>query len=90
MQRLADGRMLAVYGYRHEPFGVRACISEDGVTWDRSCEMVVAAKGAHTDLGYPSVCLTADDHVIVAYYMNGPDTKDRWIECKRIPLSMLE
>jgi len=27
--------------------------------------MVIADTGVHTDLGYPSVCLTADDHVLI-------------------------
>ena len=49
----------------------------------------VADHGAHTDLGYPSVCLTGDGHVLIAYYINSPDVRDRWIECKRIPLSRL-
>lgn len=89
LQLLPDGRLLLVYGYRHEPFGVRGCISVDhGKTWDRSRVFVIAASGAHRDLGYPSVCLTGDDHVVVAYYMNGKGTNDRWIECKRIPLAM--
>ena len=90
-QSLPDGRMLAVYGYRHDPgFGVRGCVSEDGgVTWDRANEFVITDRGAHRDLGYPSVCLVDEEHLLVAYYMNGPDTKDRWIECKRVPLSLL-
>ena len=36
LQLLPDGRLLLVYGYRHEPFGVRGCISTDnGKTWER-------------------------------------------------------
>lgn len=88
--RLPDDRLLAVYGYRHEPYGVRGCVSDDhGRTWLKAREIVIADRGAHTDLGYPSVCLTDDGHVFVAYYMNGPDTRDRWIEGKRIPLALL-
>jgi hypothetical protein len=84
---LPGGKLLVVYGYRHKPFGVRACVSADnGRTWDRSREIVIAAAGAHGDLGYPSACLTGDGHVLIAYYMNGPNTHDRWIECKRVPL----
>ncbi len=84
---LPDGRLLAVYGYRHDPLGVRACVSEDGKSWDRDREIVIAANGDHGDLGYPSACLTNDGHVLIVYYMNGPGTPDRWIECKRIPLA---
>ena len=86
MQVLPDGKLLAVYGYRHEPWGVRACLSEDGIHWDRRQEYVVAAHGAHFDLGYPSVCLTDDGHVLIVYYMNSSEVRGRWIEGKRIPL----
>jgi sialidase-1 len=91
LELLPDGRMLAVYGYRHAPgWGVRGCTSEDGgITWDRGNEFVITDRGAHSDLGYPSVCLIDEQHIIVAYYMNGPDAKDRWIECKRIALASL-
>ena len=90
MVLLPDGRLFVTYGHRHKPFGVRACISDDnGMTWDRSKEIVIADNGDHYDLGYPSVCLTGDGYVIIAYYLNGPDTKQRWIECKRIALADL-
>jgi sialidase-1 len=88
--RLPDNRILMVYGYRHEPFGVRACLSDDGgKTWNVQREVVITAAGAQGDLGYPSVCLSDNRHVVVVYYMNGPNTHDRWIECKRIPLDEL-
>lgn len=91
MEPLPGGRMLAVYGYRHKPYGVRACVSRDGGrTWDRSREIVLADNGHTTDLGYPSPCVTDDGHVLVVYYMNNAGTKDRWIEARRVPLSMLE
>ncbi len=83
-----DGTVLLARGYRHKPFGVRVAISSDGGThWQR--EIVIADSGSGTDLGYPSLCLTDDRHVLVAYYMNGPDKHDRWIECKRVPLAFL-
>lgn len=43
--RLQDGRYLLIYGYRRPPYGVRGCISEDGVTWDRKNEFVVREGG---------------------------------------------
>lgn len=42
---LADGRYLCVYGYRRPPYGVRGCISGDGVTWDSKNEFVVKEGG---------------------------------------------
>ena len=43
--QLADGRVLAVYGYRKEPWGVRGCVSEDGVTWDIRSEFTIREGG---------------------------------------------
>jgi len=42
---LLDGRYLCIYGYRRPPYGVRGCISEDGVTWDKGNEFVVREGG---------------------------------------------
>src|SRR5207253_1014190 len=38
---LADGRILMVYGYRRPPYGVRGCVSDDGVTWDVANELTI-------------------------------------------------
>ena len=43
--QLLDGRYLMVYGYRRPPYGVRAVISEDGVTWDVKNEFVIREGG---------------------------------------------
>ena len=45
VMQLRDGRVLAVYGYRKAPWGVRGCISEDGVTWDINNEFVIRKGG---------------------------------------------
>jgi len=45
VMQLRDGRVLAVYGYRKSPWGVRGCISEDGVTWDIKNEFVIREGG---------------------------------------------
>jgi sialidase-1 len=42
---LKDGRMLAVYGYRRAPWGLRGCISEDGLHWDVKNEFVFGDGG---------------------------------------------
>ena len=34
-----------IYGYRRPPYGVRGCISEDGVTWDVKNEFVIREGG---------------------------------------------
>jgi len=42
---LPDGRVLMIYGYRRPPYGVRGCISEDGVNWDIKNEFVIREGG---------------------------------------------
>ena len=69
---LADGRLLAVYGYRVPPYGIRARLSEDdGATWGP--ELILRDDGGSWDLGYPRTALLADGKVIVAYYFNRAD-----------------
>ncbi len=43
--QLKDGRVLAVYGYRKAPWGVRGCVSKDGLTWDVKNEFVISEGG---------------------------------------------
>ncbi len=50
--QLQDGRVLAVYGYRRDPWGVRGCVSEDGLTWDIENEFVIREGGAAFPPGY--------------------------------------
>ena len=42
---LLDGRYLLVYGYRRPPYGVRGCVSEDGISWDKKNEFVIREGG---------------------------------------------
>jgi hypothetical protein len=70
--RLADGRLLAVYGRRVPPFGIRASLSEDGgCTWGR--ELVLRDDGGSHDLGYPRAVQLPDGRALVAYYFNRAD-----------------
>ena len=70
---LRSGRILCSYGYRREPFGVRAVISEDeGESWDFDNEIVIRGDGPHRDLGYPAAVQLNDGRVLVTYYF--PDT----------------
>ena len=34
-----------IYGYRRPPYGVRGCVSEDGVTWDARNEFMIREGG---------------------------------------------
>ena len=78
--QLQDGRVLAVYGYRRQPMGVRGCLSPDGVEWDVSQEFIIreSVVGPSSDpvywhVGYPSVAQTGDGTIVVAYHEYSED-----------------
>jgi hypothetical protein len=85
--QLQDGRVLAVYGYRRAPWGVRGCISEDGVTWDLANEFVIREGGAadpakvreYWHIGYPTVTQCLDGTIVAAYHEY--DDSERPIQC---------
>jgi hypothetical protein len=67
--RLQDGRLCLTYGYRAQPYGIRARISADGgTTWDE--EIVLRHDGGSHDLGYPRTVQRADGTVVTVYYFN--------------------
>lgn len=67
--QLPDGRWLLTYGYRHEPYGIRARIMDpECEMW--SDEIVLRVDGGSTDLGYSWPVLIDDHHVLVVYYFN--------------------
>ena len=66
---MPDGRIVAVYGYRLMPAGIRAAVSEDGgKTWGP--EIVVRDDGGSWDLGYPNSWLVDDNTIGTLYYFN--------------------
>jgi hypothetical protein len=71
---LQDGRVLATYGHRRPPFGVRACLSEDeGETWDVANEKVIRDDGLDRDMGYPSSEQLDDGSILTVYYWHEED-----------------
>lgn len=74
MIQLADGRICLAYGYRAEPYSIRAKLSSDGgATW--SDDIVLRDDGGSADVGYPRMVQRSDGKVVVLYYFNlaGPD-----------------
>lgn len=66
---LADGRIVCVYGFRHQPSGIRARVSENGgATW--GAELVLRDDGGSWDLGYPRTVLLKNGGLLTAYYFN--------------------
>lgn len=77
--RLDDGRIVAVYGWRVAPFGVRTRISDDdGATW--GSEVILRADGGSPDLGYTRAVVRADGSVVAAYYFNDDSQAERTID----------
>ena len=84
--KLRDGRIVSTYGYRREPGGVRAALSEDGgVSWDVENEVVLRDDGGYAsslkddpsrwqgDVGYPVSIQLDDDSILTAYYITESD-----------------
>ena len=69
---LRDGRLVAVYGRRTPPYGIRARVSEDGGRrW--LPELVLRDDGGSHDLGYPRVVELPGGEVLATYYLNRRD-----------------
>ena len=93
--QLQDGRVLAVYGYRRPPWGVRGCLSDDGMTWDIKNEFVIREGGIcppESDpqfwhIGYPSVTQLKDGTIITAFHEYSDDTPPiQYLRCTRFTL----
>ena len=76
--RLADGKLVNVYGRRIRSvgFGEFASISDDnGKSWDVENEITLA-KSHNGDLGYPASCVLANGDILTVYYQQpNPGTK---------------
>ena len=72
--RLPDQRVLLVYGYRHQPFGIRARVLDAECTQLATApEIVLRDDGGTGDLGYPWAVLMKDGRILVTYYFNQKD-----------------
>ena len=75
--RLQGGRLCLTYGYRAEPFSIRARISSDGKTW--SPERTIRGAGGGRDIGYPRSVQRPDGKVVTIYYFHDQPASDRYI-----------
>ncbi len=63
----SSGTLVLVYGYRREPFGERAKISnDDGRTWSE--ELILRDDAPNSDLGYPASVELKDGRILTLYY----------------------
>lgn len=69
---LEDGRVLVTYGHRRPPYGQRAALSTDGITWQKDQEIVLRADAPNKDLGYPASVQLRDGRVLTVYYQAHP------------------
>ncbi|WP_221029715.1 sialidase family protein [Actomonas aquatica] len=66
---LSDGRLLASYGYRRPPYGIRASLSTDGINWTDTPELVLRSDAPNHDLGYPASVEIAPGEILTIYYI---------------------
>jgi len=72
--RLRDDRVFLIYGYRHEPYGIRARVLDPECSdVDSAEEIVIRDDGLSGDIGYPSATLLPDGRVLATYYFYGED-----------------
>ena len=78
LSRLADGRIVLVYGARKAPYGIRARTSQDeGKTWGE--EKLLRQDGGSRDLGYPRCVALEDGTLVTVYYFNENNEAERFI-----------
>jgi hypothetical protein len=76
--RLRDGRLAITYGYRSEPYGIRARLSTDeGQTW--TSEIPLRSDGGAWDLGYTRTVQRPDGKLCTVYYFNEAKDRERYI-----------
>ena len=69
MIMLKDGRILSTYGYRKNPYGIRACVSQDrGKSWGK--EKIIRNDGLSWDLGYPCSIELSSKEIFTVYYLH--------------------
>ena len=79
LARLSDGRILCTYGHRRPPYGQRACVSEDGLTWHPDGEVVLRDDADNGDLGYPASIEIAPGRMLTVYYQVPSEQPKPWI-----------
>jgi hypothetical protein len=78
MIKLKDGRLAITYGFRSEPYGIRARLSsDDGLTWGD--EINLRGDGGWWDLGYPRTVQRPDGKIVTVYYFNDHKDQERYI-----------
>ena len=64
---LPDGRVAAIYNYRHEPQGVHVAVTEDFSNFDTDHKAVVFDAGAEAALGVPESDQFLAEHMLIGF-----------------------
>jgi hypothetical protein len=76
--KLRDERLALTYGFRSEPYEIRAKLSSDnGASW--SPEIPLRTGGGTWDLGYTRTVQRADGKLVTVYYFNDRKDSERYI-----------
>ena len=68
----SSGVLIAAYGYREKPYGIRVMFSYDnGKTWD--IDNILYESEISSDLGYPTTVELKDGSMITVFYARGKD-----------------
>jgi len=71
----SSGILISTYGYRREPYGIKAMFSRDnGRTWETG--HYIYSDGLGIDLGYPSTVELADGSLITVFYACTENTEN--------------
>lgn len=63
----SSGMLISTYGYREEPYGIKAMFSKDnGETWHTGYDIYI--NGICWDLGYPCSTELADGSILTVFY----------------------
>lgn len=72
--RHSSGVLISLYGYRVEPYKIRAMFSKDGgKTWDTDNDIYI--NGVDRDMGYPSTVELNDGSLLTVFYAH--ETEDK-------------
>jgi hypothetical protein len=78
--RLEDGRVLLNYGYRLEPYGIRALVLDPECTnIGSAAESIIRDDGHGFDIGYTSAVQLKDGRVLISYYYYNDTDGNRYI-----------
>src|SRR5579884_2887602 len=77
--KLADGRLCLTYGFRAQPYSIRARLSDnDGVAW--TPPLTLRGGAATWEVGYTRSVERPDGKIVTVYYFNDAPHNERFIE----------